>query len=109
MGRVQYSGLAENALSEHFLVIFSILFATATLLTFYDQTGYILSDIKSCIREGTKEQSPEVTKNVSVDHCYYYGWLGSVVVGRRGFDSRAPAGALPGNLGQLSLPSRWGR
>ena len=43
-------------------------------------------------------------------------WLGSVVVGRRTVGLviersrvRLPAGALPGNLGQLSLPSLRGR
>ena len=40
-------------------------------------------------------------------------WLGSVVVGRRTCDRemgvRLPAGTLSGNLGQLSLPSLWGR
>jgi len=40
-------------------------------------------------------------------------WLGGVVVGRstcdRGSRVRLPAGALPGNLGQLSLPSLQGR
>ena len=35
--------------------------------------------------------------------------LGSVVVGRRTCDLEVAVNALPGSLGQLSLPSLWGR
>jgi len=53
---------------------------------------------------------PELTLN---GHYALYVWLGSVLVGRRSRDrevaSSTPSGALPGNLGQLSLPSLRGR
>ena len=41
-----------------------------------------------------------------------FGCSVSVVVGRREIERsrfQFPAGALPGSLGQLSLPSLWGR
>ena len=60
----------------------------------------------------------QLTEDISSMHCEHVevelGWLGSVVVGRREmvierWQVRLPAGALPGSLGQLSLPSLRGR